>query len=349
MPIGHVVDLVWRWKDLLVYFGAALIALSIAIMYGLIAHTAFMSGLMSVEAWFVLSALLAPTGYVIQDIVADAMTVEAVPVVDARGNAYPEADIKAMHTTMQTLGRVAIIGGLVLVAALNIFMFSNVEQISEAAKVSVYAEIYLLALFIPIVSVVGVTVGSLLRRRRAQRMRQAGLDEAHIQRMLFAPAQPTEPNWWILGGSLLFVAFTVVMGLSNINYAQEVIFLGSMGIVAFLMRQLVWKLEGNARCALLGTAIIIFIFRAVPLPGPGATWFEIDVLKFDQRFLSVLLLIGSGLTLAGMLVLRPLMAKRSTRACGGAAHARGALLSLPNIRALLRHPGVDGKPDRRGR
>jgi len=236
-----------------------------------------------------------------------------------------------MHTTMQTLGRVAIIGGLVLVAALNIFMFSNVEQIFEAAKVSVYAEIYLLALFIPIVSVVGVTVGSLLRRRRAQRMRQAGLDEAHIQRMLFAPAQPTEPNWWILGGSLLFVAFTVVMGLSNMNYAQEVIFLGSMAIVAFLIRQLVWKLEGNARYALLGTAIIIFIFRAVPLPGPGATWFEIDVLKFDQRFLSVLSLIGSGLTLAGMFVLRPLMAKGSLAHVIVLLTLAGAILSLPNI------------------
>ena len=101
------------------------------------------------------------------------------------------------------------------------------------------------------------------------------------------------------------------MGLSGTSYAQEVIFLGSMGIVAFLMRQLVWKLDSNARCALLGTAIIIFIFRAVPLPGPGATWFEIDVLNCDQRFLSVLSLIGSGLTLAGMFVLRPLMAKRS--------------------------------------
>jgi len=71
MPIGHVVDLIWRWKELLVYLGAALIALSIAIMYGLIAHTALMSSIMSVEAWFVLSFLLAPTGYVIQDVVAD--------------------------------------------------------------------------------------------------------------------------------------------------------------------------------------------------------------------------------------------------------------------------------------
>src|SRR5436853_7564390 len=32
MPIGHVVDLVWRWKSWLVFLGAALIAVSCVIM-----------------------------------------------------------------------------------------------------------------------------------------------------------------------------------------------------------------------------------------------------------------------------------------------------------------------------
>ena len=39
MPLGHLVDLVWRWKALLVYLGAALIAASLVIMYALIMHT----------------------------------------------------------------------------------------------------------------------------------------------------------------------------------------------------------------------------------------------------------------------------------------------------------------------
>ena len=40
---------------------------------------------MPIEAWFVLSVLLSPVGYVMQDAVADAMTVEAVPrPMDAR-------------------------------------------------------------------------------------------------------------------------------------------------------------------------------------------------------------------------------------------------------------------------
>jgi hypothetical protein len=109
MPLGHLVDLIWRWKALLVYVGAALIALSLGIMYGLIIHREMMVAIMPAEAWFVTSALLSPTGYVIQDVVADAMTVEAVPLLDEQGEPLAEAELKRMHTTMQTLGRIALI------------------------------------------------------------------------------------------------------------------------------------------------------------------------------------------------------------------------------------------------
>ena len=77
MPLGHLVDLIWRQKNYLVFLGAGLIAVSLAVMYGLIMHTKAMAEILSVETWFVISVLLSPVGYVIQDVVADAMTVEA--------------------------------------------------------------------------------------------------------------------------------------------------------------------------------------------------------------------------------------------------------------------------------
>ncbi len=331
MPLGHLVDLLWRWKALLVYLGAALIALSIGIMYGLIAHTAWMTGFMAIEAWYVTAALLAPTGYVVQDVVADAMTVEAVPSADAEGRPYPEAEIKAMHTTMQTLGRFAIISGLAAVSALNIFMFSGVEAMSEAEKAEVYARIYLLALAIPAVSVAGVLLGQLTLRLRARGMRRRGVDEFRIQRLLFQPAGETQPNWWILGGSLAFAVFTLGIGLGQVPFAQEIVFAGSMAIVIFLMNRLILELDAGVRRALVGTAIIVFVFRAVPLPGPGITWFEIDVLGFDQQFLSVLSLLTSGLALVGMVILRPLMATRSIAYVVALLTIAAGLLSLPNI------------------
>src|SRR5258708_3744172 len=122
MALGHLVELVWRWKSLLVYFGAGLITLSILIMIGLLGHTGAMRAVAPVGTWFVLAALLAPIGYVLQDVVADAMTVEAVPRFDDDGHPIGAAGRKPMHTTMQTLGRVAIIGGSVAVSVLNIFL-----------------------------------------------------------------------------------------------------------------------------------------------------------------------------------------------------------------------------------
>ena len=50
MPIGHLVDLIWRKKALLVYLGASLIAASVLIMYAIIAHTSAMAEIMRVEA-----------------------------------------------------------------------------------------------------------------------------------------------------------------------------------------------------------------------------------------------------------------------------------------------------------
>ena len=331
MPLGHLVDLIWRWKALLVYLGAALIALSLLIMYALIAYTEAMAQVMTAEAWYVFSVLLAPVGYVIQDVVADAMSVEAVPKVDDTGSALPEDQAKAMHTTMQTLGRIALISGFVLVALMNIFMFSGVESMTNQEKARIYGDIYLLALIIPVISVSGVALSAALQRRQADRLRAEGLSEEQVDKLVYAPGEPTEPNAWIFGGGFVFVVFTLVIGLGNFPFSQEIVLLGSLSIVIFLMVRLIRNLAPEKARVLIGTATIIFVFRAVPLPGPGASWFEIDVLGFDQRFLSVLVLITSCLTLVGMILLRPLMASRSIAFIVVLLTVAAGVLSLPNI------------------
>src|SRR5262245_41034007 len=175
MPLGHVVDLAWRWKSLLVFLGAALIAASLGIMLGLLSAPSSMARYMSVEAWFVLSALLSPFGYVIQDVVADAMTVEAVPVVDDSGQPYDEQTLKLMHTTMQTLGRVAIIGGGIAVSLVNILMFRGTGAMTEATRAAVYIDIYKLAMLIPAISVLGVVFAAILKWVRLRRLRREGV------------------------------------------------------------------------------------------------------------------------------------------------------------------------------
>lgn len=331
MPLGHLVDLIWRHKAGLVYVGASLIAGSLLIMIGLIAHTDVMRTIMPVEAWFVLSALLAPVGYVVQDVVADAMTVEAVPRIDEDGQPVEAERRRLMHTTMQTLGRVAIIGGSVAVALLNVALFSGVQAMSSDVKAAVYVQIYELALLIPVVSVLGVLLGGYLKRRDRKLLESQGYATSKARDLIEGHTAPTRPNWWILGGSLFFVIFTLSTGLSGVPYNQEIIFVVSLAIILFLMSRLVGALDAEASRTLVGTAIIIFVYRAIPTPGAGSTWWMIDELGFDQQFLSVLSLIASTITLFGMFIFRRFMAERSIAYIVVVLTVVSTCLSLPII------------------
>ena len=331
MPLGHLVDLIWRWKSVLVFIGAGMIAASLSIMIGLLTDREAMAAMMSPGAWYVTSVLLGAVGYVLQDVVADAMTVEAVPRVDAQGNPVDPARRKLMNTTMQTLGRVAIIGGGVLVAVVNLYLFSGVHALSEAEKVDIYRRIYLMALCIPAISVAGVLSAMWLRRREALQLRAQGRSGTEVELLLSGRIETTQPNWWILGGSAAFVAFTLAMGFSKLPYNQEIIFAGSFGIISFLLLRLFRELEPDVRATMLGTVIVIFVFRAIPGPGEGITWWFIDELKFDQHFIAILSLIGSVLTLAGMFIFRRFMADHSIAYVVGALTLLGGLLSLPYV------------------
>ncbi len=326
MPLGHLVDLIWKKKNYMVFFGAGLIGLSLIIMHGLIIHTEFMARIFSVETWFVISVILAPVGYVVQDVVADAMTVEAVPLTDDQGNEYSKDHVKVMHTTMQTLGRFAIIGGTVLVALANVILFSNVDNLEQTEKIQLYGSIYIYALIIPIVSVLGVFLASYLRRKKIKILELQGLRlKEEIE------GDKTKVNWWILGGSLIFVIFTLGIGSFNVPFAQEIVFIGSVIIILFLMFKLIKELPENLRLTIVGTAVIIFIFRAMPGPGPGLTWFEIDELQFNEQFFSVLSLLASILTLAGIVLLRPFMAKNSIAKIIVILSIAGSILFLPSV------------------
>jgi len=179
--------------------------------------------------------------------------------------------------------------------------------------------------------VLGVTLGYYLKWKEYKRVRELGHNRHEAWRIVNVQEEAPPPNWWILGGSLVFVIFTLSMGLGNIPYNQEIIFIGSMGIVLFLMSRLVKVLDVNARRTLVGTALIIFIYRATPTPGPGATWWMIDELVFDQQFLSILSLIGASLTLFGMFIFRRFMAERSIAYIVVALTIVSTILTLPIV------------------
>ncbi len=259
MPLGHLVDLIWRWKSLLVWLGAGLIAASLLIMVGLIGHREAMTAILPAEVWFVISALLAPVGYVVQDVVADAMTVEAVPAFREDGSPFSQEESQRMHVTMQTLGRIAIVGGSALVAGTGGWL----------AKVFSYELMYQISLVIPVISVLGVVLAAWMNRRRRRKLRRDGFSEAEIRRILETRQERPPPNWPLLGGSAVFVAVTLAVGLSEFGFKEEVILFGSLAIILFLMHLLLREMPPAKRREILGIAFVVFVFRAMPTAGAG--------------------------------------------------------------------------------
>jgi hypothetical protein len=200
---------------------------------------------------------------------------------------------------MQTLGRIAIIGGSALVAGLGGWL----------ATILSYEIMYKWSLIIPIISVLGVTLGSWNMRLRRLKLRQKGFTPEKINGMLQSHDPSTAPNWYILGGSGLFVIMTLLLGLSDLQLKKEIIFAGSLGIIGYLIHQLLREMNPVKRREIIGIAVIIFVFRAMPSYGHASSWWQIDVLGFDEAFFGTLRQISSLLTIAGMIALRSWMAR----------------------------------------
>ena len=300
MPLGHLVDLFWRQKAIFVYIGAALMAASLLIMVALTGSKDQMARFTEPGTWYVIASLLSPIGFVLQDVVADAMTVEAVPSRTEEGDPIPETELQRMHITMQTLGRIAIISGSALVAGVGGWL----------AKTLSYRVMYELALLIPVISVLGVTLGRFSIRRRRLRLKRSGMDESDIRAALHAGNPDLAPNWYILGGSAAFVMISLALGLSDIAARKELILLGSLAVIAYLIHQLLKNIAAEKRREIIGIAIIVFVFRAMPGVGAGASWWQIDVLGFDEAFFGTLRQIASILAIIGLFALRGWMSRR---------------------------------------
>jgi hypothetical protein len=205
-----------------------------------------------------------------------------------------------MHITMQTLGRIAIIGGSAIVAGVG-------GWLAEALS---YSTMYWLSLIIPVISVLGAVLGSWNARRLRIAYERMGRSKEEICELLRTEECALQPNWYILGGSAVFVAASLFVGLSSLSAKKEIIFLASLAVIGYLMRQLLKDLDPARRRDIIGIAVIIFVFRAMPGIGAGASWWQIDVLKFDEAFFGTLRQVASILAIIGMFALRGWMSRR---------------------------------------
>ncbi|MFC1751732.1 hypothetical protein ACFLY5_01135 [Patescibacteria group bacterium] len=400
MPLGHLVDLFWKFKAFFVFLGASLMAASIGIMIGLTGYYDAMIKVMSAESWYIISALASSLAFVLQDIVADALTVEAIPRFTPEGTPLDEKVLKKDHITMQLLGRAAMLfGGLIVAGAggwfarmpavetglilskitfgicvligsiiflrilipysrthlwkallsglLIAYLFAcgylvTIRELCEPilkivlVNVKPYEMVYWLAMLVPAISVTGVLIAGLFKRRRKKAMLVKGFSLTQVKAMLSPEeSEKTRINWWILGGSAVYLAILIPLGLISLtakrgfekipifNYdistlpqwftqnADAVLLFGSLAIVSFLIAKLIKELPRDGKRILVGTAIFIFVFRATPSIGAGLSFFYIEILKVSESFFGTIGQIGSIFGLLGLFVLRPMMATKS--------------------------------------
>ena len=179
-----------------------------------------------------------------------------------------------MQVTMQTLGRMAIVGGGALVAGVGGWL----------AKAFSYEAMYWISLAIPVISVLGVLLAAVMRRRS----RLAGALPRET-----SPAEVPALNAHIPGAGAAFVALSLLLGLGRVPYNEEIIFLGSLAVIVFLMRRLLADLDPARRRAIVSIAVIIFVFRAVPSAGAGSGWWQMERLGFDEAFMGSLRQVSS--------------------------------------------------------
>lgn len=416
MPIGHLVDLLWRFKAGFVALGAAMMIVSFGIMIGLTGHLEAMTKYMSAEWWYIIAALMTPFAYILQDVVADAMTVEAVPRFKTDGTPVDEATLKSEHTTMQLLGRAAILFGILITAGaagwfaripaaetgfilarillavgLVFFLYKTVGFCYESkiirklilkirkkeaifvalmivfgvigkmaylfgadffagkfgaggwlANVKPYEMIYWLAMIIPAISITGVIIAAVFQKKRKRALLKQGFSPEQAVIMIGSGAEEkTKVNWWIIGGSIALLIILIPLGLLSLTFkrgleiiplsgwivsgglnvnelplwlsahADSLLFLGSLAVIIWLIAKITRELEVNSRRALIGTAIVIFVYRMTPSVGAGMNFFNIEALRFTEDFMGTLGQIGSIVGLFGLFFLRPMMAKKS--------------------------------------
>ncbi len=297
MGFGQFVDsipLLGSRRRVYVFIGAGLVAAGLTILAGAAGGWLAFA---SLDTMYVTASLMTTTGVVLQDVVADAMSTEVVRREEADGTPRPKEAVERELGLVQVLGRLALSFGI----------FSTAGIAGWLAQVTSYETVFLVGLIVPVISVSGALLVRL---------------ESTEQRPL---------DWRILGGGLAFGAAVTLVGVGQVPFAQELVFLVSMIIVVAMLTRVTAELDHETRMKIFYAAVIIFVFRASPGTGEGYRWFTIDVLGFDEAFFGTLAQIGAGLAIACMWLLSDTITRRPVATVLLWLTVIGTVLSAPNL------------------
>ena len=277
---------------------------SYLLMAGLAGKWLLVTSLATPITLYYVAAVLAAIAFVLQDVVADGMTVEVVKrtkVTTEMDEVFvrdtPKEELEGELKIVQHLGRLAVSLGAFLVAGLGGWL----------AQIWSYEHVFILGLIVPVISLVGT-----------------------LTVKLDTPPK-VSANWLVLGGGLAYALFVATMGLGNIPYSKEVVFCVSLIVVIYLFRSVIRELPTDVVKKIIAAGIIIFVFRAMPSSGAGASWWQIDVLGFDEGFMGVIQQISTGLGVLGLWLAAKWIKEKPITYTLGCLTVIGFFLALPTI------------------
>ena len=275
-----------------VYIGAVLITISSLMMIAVVGDYAIVEDF-SKKAVYIFASVIAVTGFVMQDVVADTMTTE---VIDKN---QPQEKINQELATIQVLARLSL-GFAIFITG---WIGGELADVFHDHREIVFQ----ISLFVPLLSILGVSLVKL------------------------NPVPISPINKQVLFGGLIFAVFIVLMGYNDVPYSQEIIFVISISVVLYLLSDLINDLDASTIRHIKMAMIIIFVYRAMPSVGAGLSWWEIDVLGFDESFFAKLSAIGGGIALAGMWFSAKFIIKRDIAEVLIFLTIIGTLLSMPIV------------------
>jgi hypothetical protein len=122
-----------------------------------------------------------------------------------------------------------------------------------------------------------------------------------------------------------YAAFGALLETVGAPYSREIVLVVSAVLISLLLHRV-----GISQGVVIA-AVVIFLFRATPTVGQGYSYWAIDRLGFDQKFLGLLAQVSSILSLVGLLVFRKTIVKRPVSFTLLWVMLAGAVLYLPSI------------------
>jgi len=254
-------------------------------------------------AVYLLSAIFMTFGFVIQDVTADTMTTEVVERTEIKKGKKvkrPDEVVQSELSMVQLLGRLALSLAAFSVAGFGGWLAQNVP----------YETIFWMTLAIPFLSCVGVLF---IRLEKIQ---------AHERKPL---------NKQILLWGFIFAIFSVVMAVSDLPFAQEIVFGVSLILLSAMMCIITKDLPKAKFRVLALTLLVLFLYRLTPYTGPGLQWWMIDALGFDQMFFGVLAQLGALVALLILWFFSDFIANKPVRSVLIFLVFADTIMSLPEL------------------